>query len=169
MLWIAGMLVGTFYWNDQLSFGVEMPKIFPHCTGVSDAPDRGVYVLLDNNESCPDLRKESLFDYVERKRIPAVAVIAWYNAVEEFDNSLELAGAYCSKNRIHKKKMNYGDVYYCFVKNNKKISLRGFFQLRQNTKNNDAVNVEFYLNKIEKKYQGEYWRVVESLVFSSEK
>lgn len=169
MLWVAGMLAGAFYWNDQLSFGVEIPAIFPHCTGVADAPDRGVYVLLNKNESCPDLSKESLFDYIERKKIPSVAVIAWYNAVEEFDNSSELAEAYCLKNRIHKKKMNFGNVYYCFVSKDRKMSLRGFVQLHKNTQKTDAVNVEFYLNKMGKNYQGEYWRVVESLVLSSEK
>jgi hypothetical protein len=166
MLLMTGVLAGAFYWNDQLSFGVELPTIFPRCTGVVDAPDRGVYVLFNRRENCPDLTKESLFDYVERKKIPSMAVIAWYNTVEGFNNSAELAKAYCAEGRyIYRRKVNYGDVYYCFFQKENKMSLRGFVQLHKNSQSTEAVNVEFYLNSVE--HAGEYWRVVDSLVSSS--
>ena len=164
MLLMATMLAGAFYWNDQLSFGVSLPPSFPRCTGVTDAPDRGVYILLSKTESCPDLNQEGLFDYVERKRIPAVAVIAWYNTMEEFHDSSDLAKAYCpKKNRIYKKAMSYGDVHYCFITQGRKISLRSFAQLHSE-QGGEAVNIEFHLNNAQRKYTDEYWRVVENLV-----
>jgi hypothetical protein len=167
MLSIAGILAGSLYWNDQLLFGVTLSPSFTHCLGVADAPDRGVYVLLKKEAACPDLNKESLFDYVERKRIPSIAVIAWYDTIEEFEGASELAGAYCPKKRfIHKKSMSYGDVYYCHISQGQKTGLRGFFQLRKNMPKTEAVNIEFYLSENRKEYASEYWRLVESLVFS---
>jgi hypothetical protein len=167
MLSIVGILGGSFYWNEQLVFGVTLPPSFTHCLGVADAPDRGVYVLLKKEATCPDLKKESLFDYVERTRIPSIAVISWYNTVEGFEGSLALSRAYCPKQSfIQKKNMSYGDVYYCHISQGRKAALRGFFQLRKDSPEIEAVNIEFYLNENKKEYAREYWRLVESLVFS---
>jgi hypothetical protein len=161
----ALMLAGAFYWNDQLSYGVTLPSNFPHCTGVEDAPDRGVYVLLNRGEKCPDLNREGLFEYVERKKISSVAIISWYNVVEEFSDSSELARAYCPRHGIiHRKSRSYGEVHYCFASSGKSKSLRSFVQLHTNDPGMAAVNVEFYLRDSKGKYIREYWRMVESLV-----
>jgi hypothetical protein len=161
----ALMLAGAFYWNDQLSYGIILPSNFPHCSGVEDAPDRGVYVLLSRGEKCPNLNRESLFEYVERKKISSVAVISWYNVVEEFNNSSELARAYCPKyGVIRRKSMSYGDVHYCSISNGKNKSLRSFVQLHTNDPEMATVNIEFHLRDSKGKYIREYWQMVESLV-----
>lgn len=165
MLIMATVLAGTFHWNDQLSYGVTLPSGFPYCTGVADAPDRGVYVLLRSGESCPDLNQESLFEYVERKKISSIAIIAWYNNVEEFKDVSELARAYCPKRGfIHQKRTIYGDVHYCFVSKGRNRFLRSFVQLHTNDPEMAAVNIEFNLINSKGKYMREYWRMVESLL-----
>lgn len=167
MLLAVGMLAGAFYWNDQMAFGVELPKFFPHCTGVSDAPDRGVYIFFKKNGRCPDLNIESLFEYSERNRIPTISLVAWYNTVEEFGSSQELVQAYCPKSiRIFNKKTHYGNLYYCFVSKGKRTSLLGFVQLHQRSLRDEVINVEFKLNDVKKSYAAEYWRLVVSLVLS---
>ena len=167
MLLMVGIVVGAFYWNAQLSFGVKLPSNFPHCLGVADAPDRGSYILLSRHAKCPDLKKESLFDYVERKGIPSVGIIAWYNTIEGFDSSLELAANYCPKKSIiHKKNMNYGVVHYCFISHGRRESLLGFVQVHKSAAGREAVNIEFILNETQDEYIREYWRIVESLVLS---
>lgn len=168
-IFLAGMLSGSAYWNDQLSFGVALPQGYAHCTGTEGTPDRGVYVFLDKKITCPNLAETSLYEFAEKEKIPTISVVASYNVTEEFGNSMEFAKAYCASNSsFFRRTINGQEMSFCVEQRNGRKILKGFAQLHKEPEKGSGVNVEFALNDAAKyRYKSQYWRLLRSLVLTS--
>ncbi|MFZ6692237.1 hypothetical protein [Undibacterium sp. SXout20W] len=164
---VAAIVSGTSYWNDQLEFGVDVPVNATVCTGLSDAPDRGVYVFLDNKDKCPDLTKTSLYEYVEKERISSISVVAWSNSTEQFSSTRDLAKAYCGKSdgNLFKKNIKGKIGWFCVPKS-RKGAISGFFLLNKGSEEGSGVNLQIGLNDGSKISNKEYWNLVNSLTTS---
>src|ERR1700690_1275581 len=97
---LAGMLGGSYYWNDQLMFGLALPKGYAYCGHeTEDSPDRGTLVFFGKGSSCENLYQSGLNDneYVKKERAPSLYVIAEYNTPEGFEDVWALAKSRCSR------------------------------------------------------------------------
>jgi len=166
----AGMLVGSTYWNDQLSFGLTLPAGYAYCPSwTGGTPDRGVDVLLDKKQTCPSPAEMggTMYDYVAKRKLPDLYVVAEYNVPEEFKDVRQLARANCAmdasnegikrhtsiplfERTIHGRKM-----IFCNAGTHRE-TIRGFVQLK------GAVNIEIGLRNTYRQHIAEYWRSVKT-------
>jgi len=166
----AGMLVGSTYWNDQLSFGLTLPAGYAYCPSwTGGTPDRGVDVLLDKKQTCPSPAEmgDTMYDYVEKRKLPDLYVIAAYNVPEEFKDVWQLARAYCARDELDRGVKYHASVrlFERTIRDHKMVfcnsgahgeTIRGFIQLK------GAVNVEIGLRNTYRQHIAEYWRSVKT-------
>lgn len=164
---VAAIVAGTSYWNDQLEFGVDVPQNTTICTGANDSPDRGFYIFINNKNKCPDLTKTSLYEYVEKKKISSISVVAWYNAPEGFLSPYDLARAYCedSEKNLFKKNIKDKVAWFCMSKG-KSADISGFFLLNKGDDKTSGVNVRISLKGRGIIADKKYWDLVNTITTS---